>query len=419
MHHPTPVTLLLAGLVSATAGAPQAARADVTIQQQTTFDFAFIKAHGSSTEYTTADKQRRDTELHCEGFMAMFCGNAQSAEVVRLDRDLRWELEPKKKEYRETAFPTAAQRQAAAQQAEETLAKMKECPAMQRTATAPDTSKCDLSPPRIDVKQTGTHAMFAGHDTQLTQLALTRSCTNKETGDVCDFVFALDSWLTQDAIAALAERKTFEDAYLGKLGVDPSDPAIQRQMRQFLAPYADTLKQLNTRAADFKGYPLKTAIRIAFGGEHCGAAKGGASSGAGSAGSGSVVGDATQAAGDAAAGSAANAAGSAAAAAATNAAGNTVGGSVLGSAASAFGSKLVGGLFNRKKPDSPSAGSAATSAGNGLPPGMVQAAQITIETTSIDAAAVPATQFDIPAGWTLIHPQASASKEFSCPKSGT
>jgi len=418
MHHQTPVTLLLAGLVSATAVAPEAARADVTIQQQTTFDFAFIKAHGSSTEFTTADKQRRDTDLHCEGFMAMFCGNAQSAEVVRLDRDLRWELEPKKKEYRETPFPTAAQRQAAAQQAQETLAKMQQCPAMQRAAAAPDTSKCDLSPPRIDVKQTGTHAMLAGHDTQLTQVALTRSCTNKETGDVCDFVFALDSWLTQDAIAALAERKTFEDAYLSKLGVDPSDPAMQRQMRQFLAPYADTLKQLNVRAADFKGYPLKTAIRIAFGGEHCAAAKGGASAGTGTPG-GNVVGDATQAAGNAAAGSAANAAGSAAAAAATNAAGNTVGGSVLSSAAGAFGSKLVGGLFNRKKPDSTNAGSAATPAVNGLPPGMVQAAQITIETTSINAGAVPATQFDIPAGWTLIHPQASASKEFSCPKSGT
>jgi hypothetical protein len=50
---------------------------------------------------------------------------------------------------------------------------------------------------------------------------------------------------------------------------------------------------------------------------------------------------------------------------------------------------------------------------------MIQAAQFTVETTSIAAGPVPATQFDIPPGWKLVPPKEQrAPKEFSCPKSG-
>src|SRR5215472_3236954 len=103
---------------------------------------------------------------------------------------------------------------------------------------------------------------------------------------------------------------------------------MQKQMRQFLAPYAEAMKQGSAKSGELKGYPLKTVLRIAFGGEHCGSAKNQAAGGGGSA-----VGDASQAAGNAAAASTAGAAGSAAGAAAANAARNPLAGSVLCSAA--------------------------------------------------------------------------------------
>jgi hypothetical protein len=392
--------------------APGAGRADVTIQQQTQLDFAIVKTHGTTTESITTDKRRSDSDVHCEGFMSMFCGNAQSGEIVRLDRNVEWALEPKKMEYRETPLPTAAQLAAARQEAQAMMEKIKQCPAVaQHTAPAPDTSQCEMSPPRFDVKQSGVHAMLAGHDTQLTQIALTQSCTNRTTGDVCDFLFAFDTWLTLDQVAGLADQKAFLEAYHAKLGLDASDPVLQKQMRQFLAPYADAMKQVSAKSGELKGYPLKTELRIAFGGEHCGTVKNQA---AGS-GSGSVVGDASQAAGNAAAASTTSAAGSAAGTAAANAAKNPLAGSVLGSAASAFGSKLAGGLFKKKtETPAPAAGNAA---GNALPPGMIQAAQITVETTAINTGVVPPERFEIPAGWKRVEPKAkeTASKEFTCP----
>ena len=403
-------TLSLSALATALALASLCARADVTVQQQSTFDVAIVKAHSSSTEYTTLDKQRRDSDFHCEGFMSMFCGNQAGAEIIRLDRDLEWKLEPKKKEYLESPFPTAAQREAAAAKVRESLEKLKSCPATQQPGSAPDTSKCEMSPPKLDVKQTDQHQMFAGHDSRLTSATLTQSCHNPQTNDTCDFVIAMDSWLTQDEIAGLADRRAFQQAYFKKMGLDQMSAQVAQSLQQFLAPYKDNLKQLSDKAADFKGYPMKTAFSISFGGAQCSQAKNAPPS----ASVANPLSDAGSAAANAAASSAAGAAGSAAGAAAANAAGNSVAGSIAGSAASAFGSKLASGLFHKKEAAPAPAPAAATPA---AAPNMVRAVAFSVETTAITTDAVAADKFEIPAGWKLVTPKQRPEKEFSCPSS--
>lgn len=396
---------LVCGLVLSVV-APDPVRADATLQQQVSFEFAFIKMHGNTTEATTLDKRRTDTDMHCEGFMSMLCGNAQSGEIIRLDRDLKWSLEPKKKEYRETPFLTQAQRQAAEQQAQAMAEKMKQCPGMQSAAApaAPDTSNCTAL--SAEVKPTDTHAMFAGHDARLTQVALTQSCTNPKTGAVCNVLYMVDSWLTQDQIAGVDEDKAFQAAYRRKLGLGPENEVFQKQMQQFLTPYKAGLKQLASKSEDLKGYPLKSTFRVAYGGEHCSKDSSGSTT--------STVGDASQAAGNAATSSAASAAGTSAGSALSNATGNNAGSTVIGSAANAFASKLVGGMFKRNS----SAATPASAAPAALPPGMVQVAAISVETTSINAAAVAPSQFDVPPDWKLIVPPPQSEKEFSCPKGG-
>jgi hypothetical protein len=370
----------------------EAAHADVAVQEQTTFDLSLIKAHGNSTELTSGDKQRRDSELHCEGMMSLLCRNAQSGEIIRLDKDVTWMLDPKNKEYRESHFLTPAERQAAEAQVQANLEKIKQCPAARQPASsAPDTSKCQMSPPKIDAQLTDKHAMFAGHDSRLSELSLTQSCRNPETGDTCDFLITLESWLTQDEIAGVADRKAFREAHMKKLGLNDPNSQMQQQLRQFLAPYRDSLKELTAKADDFKGYPLKTSFRISFGGAQCAAAKNAPTSGAGSTNSA----DASTAAGAAA--------------------GNGIAGGILGSAAGAFGSKLAGGLFAKKSAPPPPAPPAAAD----TPPNMMQFARVSVETTSIAAGPIPAEQFDIPTGWKLVTPKAKADAgEFSCPKAG-
>jgi hypothetical protein len=384
----------------------QPALADVTIQEQSTYDLSLITAHGTSTELISGDKQRRDSEIHCDGLMSLLCRNTGGGVITRLDKDVIWTLSPKDKEYTETHFPTPAERQAAEEKMRAALEKLKQCPA-RPNSNAPDTSKCQMTPPKIESHQTDKHLSIAGHDARLSQLSLTTSCHTPNSTDSCDFVITLDSWLTQDEIPGMADRKAFAEAQMKKLGLTDPNGSMQKMLQQFLAPYRDSLKELSAKAQDFKGYPLKTSIRILYGGAQCAAAKNATTTG----GAGGTVGDAGSAAGQAAASSSSGEAQSAANQAATNAAGNGVAGRIFGSAAGAFTNKLASGLFAKKPASTPAATPAADT-----PPNMVQFALITIETTSIIATPIPADQFEIPAGWKLITPKARAEgKEVSCP----
>jgi hypothetical protein len=378
-----------------------AAQADVTIQQKTNLDVAsMIKMHGSTTSSISSDKKRDDTESHCEGVMSMFCGNLRGGEIVRLDRGVTWYLEPDKKRYRETVFATPEEIAAMRAKMQANLEKMRSCPVSQKQQPI-DQSKCEMSPAKIEVRKTDDKMSIIGHDAQRTSATLTETCTNKETGDVCDMVVAIDLWLTQDAVPGAADRRTFELAYAKKLGLDDPQGAMRGEVAKFLAPYQSQIKQLQEKSGDLKGLPLRTSLRVLMGGAQCSAmAK-------------SKAAEATGGAGSAAPGN--------------PLAGVTQAGKAVGN--------LVGSLFHKKKADDPQSppadSSAAASAASGAPGAagaspaipdpfaqLVQMAAFSIETVSINTDAVPVDRFDVPADWTKETPKPAkgGDDEFSCPK---
>jgi hypothetical protein len=383
-----------------------AVQADVTIDQKTTLDVAsMIKTHGASTTNITADKKREDTESHCEGMMSMICGNVHGGEIVRLDRGLTWHLEPDKKSYREDVFATPEEIAEVRAKMQARLEKMQSCPVSQKQQPI-DKSKCEMSAPKIDVHKTDDRMSIAGHDAQRTSATLTQSCTDKDTGDVCDTVVAVDLWLTQDKLPGTADRRAFAQAYAKKLGLEDAQGAASGEYAKFLAPYQAQIKQLTDKSSDFKGLPLKTSLRVLMGGQQCSAVAkmkaNGSANGDGSAGGGNPMNSVAQA-------------------------GKAIGSSV---------SNLVGGLFHKKKPDdSQTAASAApdTAAASAAPvtsgapaspdpyAQYVQMAAFTSETVNINTDAVPADRFDIPPDWKKDVPKAATKgdEEFTCPKSGS
>jgi hypothetical protein len=368
----------LAIALGALAAMHAPARADVTTQESMSLDAAgIVKMHGTTLERTSGDKQRKESEFHCEGFMSLLCGNNKTGDIIRIDRSLEWQLRPDKKSYLETPFPTPEQRALAQKKMQETLDKMKQCQQQQPQKTSPaaaDTSKCDLSPPRIEVKQTDEHASLAGHDARKSSVNMTQTCTDKETGDVCEMVYGFDVWLTGDEIAGAADRRAFARAYMKKLGLEESGAAVKGAAQQFLAQYAGTMKELSAKAGDLKGYPLRTTFRFSMGGEHCGKAKQ----------SSSQNDDSSQG-----------------------------GGGLAAKAAS----KLLGGLLSKKSSSSTPDPNQPPAAVPGAAP-TTQIIAFTIETTAIDTAAIPAEQFELPAGWTPEQPKASRNEEFTCPTNG-
>jgi hypothetical protein len=380
-----------------------AAHADVTIEQKTTLDVAsLIRAHGSSTTSIAADKKREDTESHCEGMMSLVCGNVRGGEIVRLDRGLTWHLEPGKKSYREDIFATPEQLAQMRAKMQARLEKMRSCPISQNQPPI-NKSKCEMSAPKIEVHKTGDRTSIAGHDAQRTLATLTETCTDKESGDVCDTVVAVDLWLTQDDVPGADDRRTFGQAYAKKMGIVDEQGALRGEFAKFLAPYQSQIKQLTDKSSDLKGQPLRTSLRVVMGGPQCGAAK------------------------------KANASAAADAPAST---GNPM--SNVAQAGKAIGTSaanLVGNLFHKKKTDDSQTAANATAASAAAAPDpsaaptvvqdpyaqFVQLATFTIETLAISTDSVPAERFEVPKDWKkdIPKPSRQGDDEFTCPKSGT
>jgi hypothetical protein len=408
--HQIPELLTVFLVIVGASLAATVARADVTIEQKTTLDVAsMIRTHGSSTTNIIADKKREDTESHCEGMMSLVCGNVRGGDIVRLDRGLTWHLEPDKKSYREDVFATPEELAEMRARMQAALDKMRSCPVSQKQQPI-DKSKCEMSPPKIDIHKTDDKMSIAGHDAQRTLATLTETCTDKSTGDVCDTVVAIDVWLTQDNLPGAGDRRAFEQAYAKKLGLDDAQGAMRGEYAKFLAPYQSQIKQLTDKSSDLKGQPLKTSLRIMMGGQRCSAiaktkANAAASGDNSAGGSGNPLTNVAQA-------------------------GKAIGSSV---------GNLVGGLFHKKKTDDSqtpaSAAAPPDTATASSPPAapvtapansdpyaqFLQLAAYTSETITINTAAISPDRFDVPADWKkdIPKPAKKADAEFTCPNPGT
>jgi hypothetical protein len=377
----------LAGFIVSALGF-SSAQADVTIQEKTNLEVAsMIRMHGALTVSITADKKREDSESHCEGALSLFCGNVQGGEIVRLDRDLVWRLEPKKKLYIEQPFASPAEIASMRARMQANLEKMNSCPVSPKQQPI-DKSQCQMSPPKIDVHKSGDTLSIAGHDAEHTVATLTETCTNKDTGSACDTVIAVDIWLTQDELPGRSERRSFNQAYAKKLGIDDSVGVMRRDIAKYLAAYQSQIKQLQDKVGDLKGQPLKTSLRVLVGGPQCA----------------STANMKSDTASDSSSGAGAN----------NPIANVTQAGKAVGS--------MVSGLFHKKKADDAAAPSAAPNAAGTADPfaQLLQMAAFTMETTAISADTIPAERFDIPTGWTKEAPKPTKSgdDDFTCPKSG-
>jgi hypothetical protein len=184
-----------------------------------------------------------------------------------------WTLEPDKKRYRETPFLTPEELAAMRARMQANLEKMRSCPVSQKQQQAQpvDQSKCQMSPPKIEVQKTADKLSIAGHDTQRTSATLTETCTDKDSGDVCDTVVAVDVWLTQETLPGSSDRRAFDLAYAKKLGLEDPQSFITADVAKYLAPYQSQIKLLQEKSAAFKGQPLKTSLRVLMGGPQCSA----------------------------------------------------------------------------------------------------------------------------------------------------
>jgi len=396
MLRTSPTSKLAFSMVVPLALAAMAARADVVIEESMNTDgvagFSMLAMQGTTTRSLSADKSRTDSNVQFKSkLLSTFAGKSgNTSQIVRLDKGVMWEVQPKDKTYTERTFAEArAQMEKAMQQMEAASQQAQAQQPQQQLPIDAEASQC--SSPVVESRVTGEQATIAGYQTSRQIVSLKQTCKDPKTMKSCDMVWSIEEWLTAQA-PGMDESKAFALNYAKQLGLDASSlQAMQSRMQNAFSQYKGTWTELMQKASSFQGYPLKTAMQMSMGGPQCTTDDGTqVASAPGFA-------DAVQAGVDAGVSTAAGEAASAATQAAIGKAGGGAAGAVAGSTVGGFASKLGSSMMSKlHKKD---AAAPKTEAAAPTDAGMIRLFRVQTETTAIRGDAIAASTFEVPAGY--------------------
>jgi hypothetical protein len=233
----------------------QCASSDVKMKQKSkNSGFAGLGASESEeVVFLTADKMKSvTTSRFTGGVVGFFAGKGPRTKtnIVRLDKELIWDVDDEEKEYKETTF---AEMRA---QMEEARAKMKSMEQPETKEEASDT-KINL---KWDVKKTGEEKTINGFPCDHVILTLTVEEENLTTHEKRDLsYFTMDQWLNAGQDKARAEMEEFHLKMAKAMGISEGASDF---LAALMAQYGDYLKQLKEKAKDLAGLPILSTITI-------------------------------------------------------------------------------------------------------------------------------------------------------------
>jgi hypothetical protein len=352
------ISRFLMVLVSTTAaiGVLGIVHADTTVEQKVTADgFGPMKIgamQGKNVTSIAGDRARIAGDLKFNSkFLRILTHNAgaDNIQIIRLDKELEYQIDPAKKQYSETTF---AQMREAMQKASQQVQSKTTSESREAPSGAPvNESQCQWSAPKSEVKQGTDHTVIAGAETKHITVTVTTTCLDKTSDTSCDFLNLIDEWVAPEMPGA-AESHEFWRTYATKLNLkDTLSVAMRANAQQVFEQYKGAWGEAMNKAGAIKGYPMKTVFSMQFGGPQCVKQDGSKDKPAA---------DSTP-----------------------TSPGDVVGG-------------LAVGLFRKlhKKPDDTSSVDSSPVA-----PGMVQMFRMSTEIVSINSDSIPASQFEVPAGY--------------------
>lgn len=249
--------VLLAVAVSLALAAP--ALADVTLKEKTVSTGVAGFGNGTSerTFVIAGDKSRSDDQFTYTGRFKTLAGGGKpksSTNIVRLDRDLVWMLDPEKKQYSELTF--AEMREALEKGAAEAREEMDK-PENRRAKDVEMTYK-------VDVERTGKKDKVNGFDAENVIVRITATPKDTKTGETAgSYTLKMDQWLSPQ-VPGQAEVTAFYRRYAEKMGFDPQ---MQHQFAGLMHQYGEAVKQAAGKMKDLKGYPVRSTVTMSFGAE--------------------------------------------------------------------------------------------------------------------------------------------------------
>ena len=303
----------------------------------------------------SGDRARTDTDMQMESrMMRMFGGSGSSAEIVRLDQERVYHLDPKKRSYTESSFE---EQRAEMQRAMDEMREAQR--SQQQGASGIDESTCDWSEATSSSERTGEVEQIAGFPAQRHIVTATQSCADRETAQVCDFRLTLDQWLTTE-YEATDEALAFYRAYTEKLGLGTAGSRdFAQRLESMYAGYAGIWGEIAAHMEAVEGYPLRSSVALAIGGPQCQSMQQARASGQGG----------------------------------MPGVGEALGGAIGGA---------IGGMFGRKRDSERAAASTPAQTTTASADQMVRFMTINTELVSVSTAAADPNTFDVPPNYKLM-----------------
>jgi len=364
------------------------ALADISVEQRTVIEasggMSMMASETTSLMEISGDRSRNSSTMKMNSrLMSAIAGGGETANIVRLDKQLTWDLLPEKKQYSELTFAEAKAQ----------MEKMREAMADQSKAgsatlpVAPES--CTWSEGNLDIDKPRGTQKIAGIKAKQHVISMTQVCTDPKTGKSCEMTWKMDNWMSKK-VPGEAEVRRFQEAYAKAMGFDDLMAQVQGAGQGLVGMFAGNWDEVMEEFKEMDGYPLRTVMAMEIGGEECTTASGQQIA------MDDIWADASIAGYNAALNQAGSEAGGAVGRAAADSLGNGIGSSIGGAAVGAAAGELFGGLTGMfKKNKSEKKPKADTASANGK----VMLFRITNEVTGWSDDSIASERFEEPTGW--------------------
>ncbi len=244
----------IVGAVTALLLLAAVAQADITIKSTVTSKgiVGLTNMEGNTEQMISGGKSKTFSTMKLTNKVMKFMGAGkpqESASIIRLDKELIWELKPKDKEYTEMTFAQmkADMEKALAESQKDKTKYQKE---------HPNDSVSIRTEFKVD--KTGKTQTIAGQNTSETILTMLVYAKNAESGEQGTMKLTMDLWLAKD-IPGAEDFKAFHEEAASKLGFTGRG---QQSMDGMLTAFGVDPRELYRHTKDLEGMPLMSVVSL-------------------------------------------------------------------------------------------------------------------------------------------------------------
>jgi len=228
----------------------------VTFQTKvTSYGFMGMGAFKSTTKtFLQGDAQRTDSKLKFTGaMMKMFSPKGKVTNIIRLDKELLWEFDDRKKKYTEKTFD---EMRAVFEQSGEAGYPQE----MQRGSTNEAyEAEYEWSKPIVKVKKLGDKKTINGFNCQHYLASVTTVGTHIETGIKDTMLFVSDLWNANNVSKKMDLVNDFNKRYMKAIGFDVPE---NQGLAMMAGMYKEYMQTLGDEISKLKGYPIVSDMKL-------------------------------------------------------------------------------------------------------------------------------------------------------------